>query len=148
MLKHCPHCLNLTVEETGECTVCGMNATESAAVDERYLVGMLANVRVMLQNLGFDSFQQMSGTFSPRPFRGDEDGILFTEDDCRMSHRHLLRNNIPCVRIKYTAKGKSQWSLIFAHTPQQAERGVKKAQDHAKRHHGHRIQIYHTADDA
>jgi hypothetical protein len=100
-----------------------------------------------MQTLGSHEFQQILGAFSSRPGHGDADGIPFSEEECRMTHRYLVSNGVLCLRIDVTSDGVRLRSLIVAHTGQGLERCVRMAQKEARRHHAW-LQVFRTVEAA
>lgn len=135
----CANCDREAVDEaTGQCTSCGMYQTtetefDATAIDEA-LPKFFQNVQIRLFEMQPHEFQQVAGLLSPRAGYDDSDGVEFTEDSCRQTHRYLVAQGILCARIAYTANRRTMFSLIFGQTRQGVERGLRVAYKAARQH--------------
>lgn len=127
-MLRCPNCNNMSVQDD-QCTVCGMLATSDIMFNETNILALVHNVRLQMEGLAADQYQQISGMYSSRPGRGDEDGIPFTEPECQMAHRYLVKANILCIRIDSTVKRQTLRTVVVAHN----EEAIKKVLRDARR---------------
>lgn len=115
-LSRCPHCELMTFDiESGQCTNCHLRGSDGLPIfDRTALDGLLHNVTVFLGQMGDGSFQQLSGVFGPRPGRGPEDAIPFTESQCAIVYRHLQSHAVPCRWIIVSKGDRIEHSLLIA----------------------------------
>lgn len=122
----CPNCLTTSVQD-GQCLACGMMATSDTSLNETNVLALVHNVKVRMQTMGPQQYQQIAGMYSPRAGRGNEDAIDFTELECRSAHRFLLEFNIPCIRIDSTVKRRTLRTLIVAHNEEAIQKALRDA---------------------
>lgn len=148
-LLRCPECDKLSFDgNKGQCQSCGMRGTpnsETFALTDSVLEGLLENIRLRLTEVDAIGFQQLLGVFSPRAGRGQEDGIPFTADDCATVQRRILQDGILCARFAVTADRRTTHSLVFANTEAGIKRGIAAARKEAARARA-RLEIIRLSD--
>lgn len=122
----CPHCMNMTVHD-GQCANCGMMVTSDLTLNDANVLALVHNVKLRMQSLPPDKYQQITGMYSPRPGHGEEDGIEFTEPECRLTHRFLVQFAIRCIRIDSTVKRRILRTLIVAHNEEAIQKALRDA---------------------
>jgi hypothetical protein len=110
-----------------------MLATSDFSVNETTLAGLLHNVQLRLSAIDPKQFQQITGLFGPRSGENWDQGIPFTDQDCRLCQRYLLDHSILCARTSLSANGVTEHSLVVAPTLRGIERGLRQARKLAMR---------------
>jgi hypothetical protein len=135
----CPNCHHNTLDiKMQRCAHCGMSPTIDVT-DEVKLAGLLHNLRVGMQSLGPDEFQQVGGIAE----------TAFTNTTCRKAHRYLLENGVPCIRVDFSVNDVISSTLIVGRSNTAFQQCLRQVREQAgQRHAKYRVLLNHADADA